>query len=142
MEVEAREIVSRGEDDSLQMSGLDRRIVRRGILAPPFICYLRSGIVVLDLLLLRFVSFVFFEANMAGGRRKRKHRPNPSNKINRSARIQTKELEVFVTDFLTDPCGLPVEMRDYILVDGITPMNDTPGFEGNLQVNECSMLSI
>jgi len=66
--------------------------------------------------------------------RKRKYRTNEaiktnsSDKINkktRSARIITKNFEIFVTDFLTDPCGLPVELRDCVLVDGTTSLNDT-----------------
>jgi len=63
--------------------------------------------------------------------RKRKYRRNSPNKItnkNRSTRIITKNFEIFVTDFLTDPCGLPVELRDCILVDGTTALNDTSGF--------------
>jgi hypothetical protein len=63
--------------------------------------------------------------------RKRKYRRNSSNKItnkNRSSRIITKNFEIFVTDFLTDPCGLPVELRDCVLVDGTTSLNDTSGF--------------
>ena len=68
--------------------------------------------------------------------RKRKYRTNEatktnaSNKINhpnRSSRIITKNFEIFVTDFLTDPCGLPVELRDCVLVDGTTSLNDTSG---------------
>jgi hypothetical protein len=38
--------------------------------------------------------------------------------LNRSPRIITKKFEIFVTDFLSDPCGLPVELKDCILVDG------------------------
>ena len=38
--------------------------------------------------------------------------------INRSSRIITKNFEIFVTDFLTNSCGLPVELKDCILVDG------------------------
>jgi len=60
--------------------------------------------------------------------RKRKYRTNSSNKINnskRSSRVKTKNFEIFVTDFLTDPCGLPVELRDCVLVDGTTSLNDT-----------------
>jgi hypothetical protein len=65
--------------------------------------------------------------------RKRKYRTNEaiktnsSTKINRSSRIITKNFEIFVTDFLTDPCGLPVELRDCVLVDGTTSLNDTSG---------------
>ena len=64
---------------------------------------------------------------MGGGRRKRKYRKNPSNKINRSPRIIIKNLEISVTDFLTDPCALPVEFRDCVLMDGTTSLNDGTG---------------
>jgi hypothetical protein len=64
---------------------------------------------------------------MTGGKRKRKYRKNPSKKVNRPSRIITKNFEIFVTDCLTDPCGLPVELRDCILVDGTTSLNDTTG---------------
>ncbi|CAF1634093.1 unnamed protein product [Adineta ricciae] len=63
--------------------------------------------------------------------RKRKYRINETNPINspkrenRSSRIVTKNFEIFVTDFLADPCGLPVELRDYVLVDGSTSLNET-----------------
>jgi hypothetical protein len=62
--------------------------------------------------------------------RKRKYRTNLSNKrktSNRSSRITTKNFEIFVTDFLTDPCGLPLELRDCVLVDGTTSLIDTSG---------------
>lgn len=50
-----------------------------------------------------------------------------SNKSNRSSDIVTNNFEIFVTDFLTDPCGLPVELRDCVLVDGATSINITAG---------------
>jgi hypothetical protein len=55
---------------------------------------------------------------------------NSSNKINnsnRSSRVIPKNFEIFVTDFLTDPCGLPVELRDCVLVDGSASLSDTSG---------------
>ncbi|CAF4363130.1 unnamed protein product, partial [Rotaria sp. Silwood2] len=61
------------------------------------------------------------------------NKSNSSNKIdnsNRSSSIVTKNFEIFVTDFLTDPCGLPVELRDCVLVDGTTSLNDTSGYKG------------
>ncbi len=62
-----------------------------------------------------------------GGKRKRKYRKNQSNKINRSPRTVIKNFEIFVTDFLTDPCGLPVELRDCVLIDGTTSLNGATG---------------
>ena len=65
--------------------------------------------------------------------RKRKYPINETNQTNspkrenRSSRIVTKNFEIFVTDFLADPCGLPVELRDYVLVDGSTSLNETSG---------------
>jgi len=74
---------------------------------------------------------------MAGVKRKsqqkRTYRKNATNKINkpkRSSRVITKNFEIFVTDFLADPCGLPVDLRDCVLVDGTTPLNDTSGTRG------------
>jgi hypothetical protein len=32
-----------------------------------------------------------------------------------------------VTDFLTDPCGLPLELKDCALVDGTIPINENSG---------------
>ncbi len=58
----------------------------------------------------------------------KKNSPNKRNNSNRSSRIITKNFEIFVTDFLTDPCGLPVELRDCVLVDGTTSLTDTLGF--------------
>jgi len=49
---------------------------------------------------------------------------NKINTSNRSSEIITKNFEIFVTDFLTDPCGLPVELKDCVLVDGTISMND------------------
>jgi len=81
-------------------------------------------------LLIQLVNHM--KKKMAGTKRKqqrkRKYRTNSSNKINnskRSSRVKTKNFEIFVTDFLTDPCGLPVELRDCVLVDGTTSLNDT-----------------
>ncbi|CAF1017358.1 unnamed protein product [Rotaria magnacalcarata] len=42
----------------------------------------------------------------------------------RSSNIVTKNFEIFVTDFLIDPCGLPVELRDCVLVDGTASLED------------------
>jgi len=42
----------------------------------------------------------------------------------RSSQIIIKDFEIFVTDFLTDPCGLPIELKDCVLVDGTTISND------------------
>lgn len=56
---------------------------------------------------------------------------NSSNKITKSKRsspIETKNFEIFVTDFLSDPCGLPIELKDCVLVDGATSLNECPGF--------------
>ncbi|CAF1087409.1 unnamed protein product [Adineta steineri] len=51
--------------------------------------------------------------------------PNKIKNSSRSSRIITKNFEIFVTDFLMDPCGLPLELRDYVLVDGSTTLNET-----------------
>ncbi len=69
---------------------------------------------------------------MAGRKpqQKRQYRKNASNKTKRSSRVITKNFEIFVTDFLADPCGLPVDLRDCVLVDGTTPLNDTSGRRG------------
>ncbi|CAF0994507.1 unnamed protein product [Rotaria sordida] len=51
-------------------------------------------------------------------RQQQKHQN--SNKLinsNQSSEIITKKFSIFVTDFLTDPCGLPAELKDCILVD-------------------------
>ena len=52
---------------------------------------------------------------------------NKLNNSNRSSRIITKNFEIFVTDFLTDPCGLPLELKDCVLVDGTKPINENSG---------------
>ncbi|CAF1551495.1 unnamed protein product [Adineta ricciae] len=61
-------------------------------------------------------------------KRRQKQQPakrRASTKLTRSSpRIVTKDFEIFVTDFLTDPCGLPVELKDCVLVDGTYPFND------------------
>ncbi|CAF0740841.1 unnamed protein product [Rotaria sordida] len=62
---------------------------------------------------------------------------NKINNSNRSSCIVTKNFEIFVTDFLTDPCGLPVELRDCVLVDGTTSLNDT---SDNCSSNNCQVL--
>jgi hypothetical protein len=49
---------------------------------------------------------------------KKRQQQRKRRNINRSSRIITKKFEIFVTDFLTDSCGLPVELKDCILVDG------------------------
>ncbi len=124
---------SREEDDSLEKYGLDNTVVRRGILAPLLVCNLRRTIVVVVVI---DFSFLLTRSNetkqMGGAKRKRKYHRTFTNKINnskhRSSRVITKNLEIFVTDFLTDPCELPVELRDCILVDGTTSLNDTTGF--------------
>jgi hypothetical protein len=59
-----------------------------------------------------------------GKRRKTKK----SNNSNRSTDIVLKNFEIFVTDFLTDPCGLPLELKDCVLVDGTKPINENSGF--------------
>ena len=46
---------------------------------------------------------------------------------NRSTKIMTKNFEIFVTDFLLDPCGLPLELKDCVLVDGSMPINENGG---------------
>lgn len=46
---------------------------------------------------------------------------------NRSSRIITKNFEIFVTDFLLDPCGLPLELKDCVLVDGTIPISENGG---------------
>ncbi|UJR27772.1 hypothetical protein I4U23_009044 [Adineta vaga] len=57
---------------------------------------------------------------------KRKYRTKEtSNQTNRPSRIITKNFEIFVTDFLADPCGLPAELRDCVLVDSSTTLNET-----------------
>ena len=68
---------------------------------------------------------------MAGAKRKQRRKnllPKTINKYSRSSRVTTKNFEVFVTDFLIDPCGLPMELRDYALVDGTSSSNGLPGF--------------
>ena len=52
---------------------------------------------------------------------------NKRNISNRRCHIIAKNFDIFVTDFLTDPCGLPVELRNCVLVDGTSPLNDTSG---------------
>jgi hypothetical protein len=61
-------------------------------------------------------------------KRQQKKRRNSKKVINanRSSRIITKNFEIFVTDFLTDPCGLPLELKDCVLVDGT--INENAGF--------------
>ncbi|CAF3280213.1 unnamed protein product [Rotaria socialis] len=52
---------------------------------------------------------------------KKKREQSNSRKIintNNSSEILTKKFEIFVTDFLTDPCGLPSELKNCVLVDG------------------------
>jgi hypothetical protein len=124
---------SREEDDSLEKYGLDNTVVRRGILAPLLICNLWRTIVVVVVIDFYFLLTRSNETKQMGGaKRKRKYHRTFTNKINnskrRSSRVITKNLEIFVTDFLTDPCELPVELRDCILVDGTTSLNDTTGF--------------
>lgn len=46
-----------------------------------------------------------------------------------SPEIVVKNLEIFVTDFLTDPCGLPLELKDCILVDGTKPSGTDSSFD-------------
>jgi len=112
---------------------LDNTVVRRGILAPLLVCNLWRTIIVVVVI---DFSFLLTRSNetkqMGGAKRKRKYHRTFTNKINnsklRSSRVITKNLEIFVTDFLTDPCELPVELRDCILVDGTTSLNDTTGF--------------
>lgn len=51
---------------------------------------------------------------------KKKRKQNSSAKFNKSdgsSSIVTKNFEIFVTDFLTDPNGLPSELKDCVLVD-------------------------
>ncbi|CAF1021729.1 unnamed protein product [Rotaria sp. Silwood1] len=67
----------------------------------------------------------------------KKNSSNKTNKSNRSSSIVTKSFEIFVTDFLTDPCGLPVELRDCVLVDGTTSSNDA---SDNCSSNNCQVL--
>ncbi len=59
---------------------------------------------------------------------KRRKTKKLNNNINRSSEITVKNFEIFVTDFLTDPCGLPLELKDCVLVDGTKPINDNSGF--------------
>lgn len=71
---------------------------------------------------------------MAGAKRKQRRKnlfPKPINKYPRSSRVTTKNFEVFVTDFLIDPCGLPMELQDYVLVDGT---NSSPGFHPKIKL--------
>lgn len=60
-----------------------------------------------------------------------KTKQNPIRKAknaNRNeSRIIAKDFEIFVTDFLTDPCALPAELRDCVLVDGSTSYHDITG---------------
>lgn len=78
--------------------------------------------------------------DMVGGRKRqrRKHNPVANGAIKRRApkrnesatglsRDAVKDFEIFVTDFLTDPCGLPLELKDHDLVDGTISSADTPG---------------
>lgn len=79
-------------------------------------------------------------------RRKNQSRANSNassiiQKSTRSTRVTTKNLEVFVTDFLTNPCGLPVELRDYILVDGTTFANNCSGILHSIKSYPSACLS-
>ena len=58
-----------------------------------------------------------------GKRRKSKKTKNSTS----SSEIVVKNFEIFVTDFLTDPCGLPLELKDCILVDGTKPIDEHSG---------------
>jgi hypothetical protein len=62
---------------------------------------------------------------LQGKRRKTKK----FNNTNRSPEIILKNFEIFVTDFLTDPCGLPLELKDCVLVDGTKPINENSGLK-------------
>ena len=66
-------------------------------------------------------------------RRKPHNRGNNNNSSaknrssTRSSQIVAKDFEIFVTDFLTDPDGLPVDLKDFILVDSKTSNDSTSG---------------
>lgn len=49
------------------------------------------------------------------------------NNAKGSSRIVTKNFEIFVTDFLTDPHEIPVDLKDCVLIDGTTPFNESSG---------------
>ena len=53
--------------------------------------------------------------------------PSRNENAARPSRGAVKDFEIFVTDFLTDPCGLPLELKDHVLVDGTVSSADTPG---------------
>lgn len=83
------------------------------------------------------------------GTKRKQRRKNPSRSnliqttIPRYSHVKTKNFEVFVTDFLIDPCGLPMELRDYVLVDGT---NSSKGFyspikSSNMQIDYLEMVS-
>jgi hypothetical protein len=70
---------------------------------------------------------------MVGMKKRRQRKRKFANKINNSipsssSQIITKNLEIFVTDFLIDPCGLPLELKDCVLVDGTKSLNENSGF--------------
>ncbi|CAF1604033.1 unnamed protein product [Rotaria magnacalcarata] len=52
--------------------------------------------------------------------KKKREQSNSSTIINtnNSSEVLIKKFEIFVTDFLTDPCGLPNELKNCVLVDG------------------------
>lgn len=50
-----------------------------------------------------------------------------SRKSNRSCQIVTRNFRVSVTDFLTDPCGLPDELKDCTLIDRGITINENSG---------------
>lgn len=79
-------------------------------------------------LILLFLNRKFTVVEMKKKRQQGKRRNSTKlNNSNRSARIRTKDFEIFVTDFLTDPCGLPFELKDCVLVDGTIPINENSG---------------
>lgn len=61
------------------------------------------------------ISYLAESRTMKKRRQQQSKRQN-STRVTRPTRVVPKELEVFVTDFLTDPRGLPVELRDCVLV--------------------------
>ena len=61
---------------------------------------------------------------------KRRTSKKPKNSPT-SPEIIVKNLEIFVTDFLTDPCGLPLELKDCILVDGTKSSGTNSSFDSN-----------
>lgn len=73
--------------------------------------------------------FFLLLIEMKRKRQQGKHRKSkkPKNSSSNPSEIIIKNFEIFVTDFLTDPCGLPLELKDCVLVDGTKPAHEHSG---------------